>query len=144
MSGFWKTWMHVWCWATLAFGAVLAAVAAPALQGPALAFYDLVLWPFDGAPAAFDPIARFTCAVLGAVMIGWALTIFALLPVADARAWRGFTGAMLAWYLIDSAASIGTGAPGNAVSNTLFLATFLIPVLGSGVLGLGGAKTPTA
>jgi hypothetical protein len=60
MSGLWKTWMHVWCWATLAFGAVLAAVAVPALQGPALAFYDLVLWPFDGAPAAFDPIARFT------------------------------------------------------------------------------------
>lgn len=135
MSGLWKTWMHMWCWATLAFGVVLAAAAVPALEGPTLAFYDLVTWPIDGAPATFEPIARFTCGVLGAVMIGWALTIFALLPVADARAWRGFTGAMVIWYVIDSTVSITAGAPGNAVSNTAFLVLFLIPVLASGVLG---------
>jgi hypothetical protein len=144
MSGLWKNWMRVWCWATLAFGGVLAAAAVPALEGPTLGFYDLVTWPIDGAPATFDPIARFTCGVLGAVMIGWALTIFALLPVADARAWRSFTGAMMIWYVIDSTVSVTAGAPGNAVSNTVFLALFLIPVLASGVLSDRGAQMRAA
>jgi hypothetical protein len=62
------------------------------------------------------------------------------LPVADARAWRGLTGAMLAWFVIDSAASVSTGAPVNAVSNAVFLATFLIPILASGVLAQKPAR----
>ncbi len=106
--------------------------------------YDLVTWPIDGAPATFDPIARFTYGVRGAVMIGWALTIFALQPVADVRAWRSFTGAMMIWYVIDTTVSVTAGAPGNGVSNTVFLALFLIPVLASGVLSARGAQMRAA
>jgi hypothetical protein len=141
MHGVWKTWMDVWCWATLAFGVVLAAAAAPVLAAPAHAFYDLIHWPIDGQ-SSFVESTRFTAGVLGAVMIGWAMTLFAavaaaqdMAPCQAGRLWRGLTGAMLVWYGVDSTVSIATGAPLNAASNTIFLAAFLIPVFGSGVLG---------
>jgi hypothetical protein len=144
MTPFWRTWLRVWCWATFGFGAVLAAAAFPALDGPTRWFYDLVHWPLDGQ-SSFDENVRFTCGVLGAVMIGWALTIFATVDAAEklgAPVWRALTTAMVVWYVIDSAISVATGAPVNAVSNTVFLITYLAPILASGVLG--GATTRAA
>lgn len=140
MSPFYRSWMQIWCWGTLAFGVVLAAAAVPGLEGPTVWFYDLVHWPIDGASSWGEDV-RFTCGVLGAVMIGWALTIFVLADLAarvdaalEARLWRGLTLAIGVWFVVDSAISIATGAPVNAVSNTAFVAAFLVPVLGSGVL----------
>jgi hypothetical protein len=140
MTSFWRNWMQTWCWATLVFGVVLAAAAAPGLEAPTVMFYDFVHWPLDGASSWAENV-RFTCGVLGAVMIGWALTIFTLVDVAKRVApdvsrtiWRGMTMAMMVWFVVDSAISVMTDAPVNALSNTVFLATYLIGVFGSGVL----------
>ncbi len=143
MQGVWKIWMQVWCWATFGVGAIFALGAAPATDAGVRLFYDVIYWPIDGASPYGDAV-RFTAALLGAVMIGWAMTIFTLVTVADqvgATAWRGLTAAIVAWYVIDSAISVASGVGVNAISNTGFLITFLIPVLASGVLGLsrGGA-----
>ena len=48
--------------------------------------------------------------------------------------WMGITVSIVIWYAIDSILSIATGFWLNAVSNTIFSATFLIPVIRSGVL----------
>lgn len=136
MTSFWKSWMTVWCWATLALGALFAAAAVPALDGGARLFYDVVTWPIEGYAFVGEGM-RFTVAILGAVMIGWALTIFAMVRAAEALgapAWRGLTFALVAWYIIDSTISVMSGIPGNAVTNTLFVAGYLAPVLASGVL----------
>ena len=136
MTPFWKNWLTAWRLAVLAFGIVLAAAAIPALDGPARWFYDLVHWPVDGR-SSFDENVRFTCGILGAVTIGWALTIFAAIEAAEklgAPVWRALTRAILVWYALDSAISIATGAPVNAISNTVLLATYLAPVLASKVL----------
>jgi hypothetical protein len=137
MTSFWRSWLKAWCWATLAFGVNLAAAAIPSLDGPTRWFYDLVHWPLDGQ-SSFNENVRFTCGVLGAVMIGWALTIFAAADAANklgAPVWRALTGAIVIWYVVDSAISIATGAPGNAASNTVILLSFLAPILASGALG---------
>lgn len=136
MTGFWRTWLRVWCWLTLAVGALFAFGASPATDGGVRLFYDLIYWPLDGQ-SPFGEDVRLTAALLGAVMIGWAITIFGLAAAADrlgAPAWRTLTWGMAAWWGIDSAISIALGAPLNAVSNTLFLAGYLAPVLASGVL----------
>jgi hypothetical protein len=136
MNGFWKNWMAAWCWATAGFGVILAAAASPATEMPARLFYDLIEWPLDGN-VAFEARTRFTAAVLGAVMIGWAITIFGMIKAAEtlgAPVWRALTTAMVVWYVIDSALSVLSGVPVNAVSNTVFLVTYLAPVLATGVL----------
>lgn len=136
MTGFWKSWMIVWCWAALGFGVVLALAALPGPDIVAAHYYDVVEWPIDG-PVAFEPRERFTAAVLGAVMIGWAITIFGMVKAAEtggAPVWRTLTTAIVVWYVVDSGLSIVSGYPVNAVANTVFLATYLCAVFGSGVL----------
>lgn len=140
MNGFWRTWLQTWCWVTLGVGVMFAAGAVSAADGGVRLFYDVIYWPIDGQ-STFTESVRLTAALLGAVMIGWAITIFGLIAAAEQvgpRAWRTLSFGMLAWWSIDSAISVALGAPVNALSNTLFLAGYLAPVLASGVLELGG------
>lgn len=137
MQGIWKNWMQTWCWAILGVGAIFALGAIPAADGGVRRFYDTIAWPIDSV-SPYGEEVRFTAALLGAVMMGWAMTVFALVAVADqigAPAWRGLTRDLVRDRSIISVAS---GWPLNAVSNTGFLVTFLIPIVASGVLGRGG------
>lgn len=143
MTGFWKAWMQVWCWAVMGVGALFAQAGFPATEIGARLFYDVIYWPLDGA-SPFDADMAFTVSILGCVMIGWAVTLLGLVDAAvtvGRPAWRWMTLAILVWYAIDSAMSVLTGVPVNAISNTGFLLGFLVPVLGSGVLGGGRHAT---
>jgi hypothetical protein len=136
MHGVWKSWMTIWCVATLALGVALAAMAFPQTDALGRAYYLLAAGG-DADAITFDaPGARFSIAVLGAVTIGWGITILALIREAapGGPGWRGLTAAIVGWYAIDSALSVATGFPVNALLNTGFLASFLVPVIGSGVL----------
>jgi hypothetical protein len=140
MTGFWKVWIQVWCWGTLVFGVVLLGAAHPTTEAPARMFYDLIYWPIDGGSRFDGEAFRLTVAVLGAVMIGWAVTIFGAIKAAHSGSpelWRAITTAMAVWYIVDSAASVMNGSPMNAVSNTVFLVAWLIPMLATGVLRRG-------
>ena len=134
MNGFWKTWMRVWCWGVLAFGAVLALAAVPALDAAPRWVLDLL----GGDPAMLDqPAFRFAFGLQGALTLGWGLTMIAMIRIADtggAPVWRSLTTSLLTWYVIDSLISLSTGFPLNAVSNTLLTVGYLAPVLASGRL----------
>lgn len=140
MTGLWKTWMTVWCWAVGLFGLALAGAGLEATDGPARLLFGII-----GDPADFhlDDQARFTIALMGAVTLGWAMTMAAAIRAANQLGaagrplWRGLTGGLLVWFVIDSSLSIATGYPLNAASNTLILATWLLPLWRSGVLGRG-------
>src|SRR3990167_5734917 len=75
MTGLWKTWINLWCWGVILFGAVLAAGAFPATDGFAAWVYGLLA--SEPVPAGFmeAPGLRFSVALMGAVTIGWGLTI---------------------------------------------------------------------
>jgi hypothetical protein len=136
MTDFWRNWLTLWCWAAGLFGAVLALGGLPATSGPAFALLSLQY----GAPVAADAPVRYATALVGAVTMGWAATMFFAIRAADrlgtrgADIWRGLIWAMAFWYVVDSALSIATGFALNAVSNTLLVVLFLIPVLRTGVL----------
>ena len=137
MTRFWSNWLLVWCWGVLAFGALLATAAVPGLDGAMRVLFGL----FAGNPetaATFDlPAVRFGLGLQGALTIGWAMTMFAVLQAAKtigAPIWRSLTFALLAWYVIDSAISVSTGFWPNAVSNTALMVAYLIPVLASSAL----------
>ena len=140
MTGLWKTWITLWCWAVILFGAVLATAGLPALDGIAR-FAFSTIGGAEAGPDYFNPPGmRFSVALMGAVTLGWGFTILFLLPAihaAGAPAWRGLAGAMAIWFVIDSAFSVMTGFPMNAVSNTALVIGLLVPLLASGALKSG-------
>ncbi len=131
-------WMTGWCGAVGLFGIVLVGGGFEATSDPVR-----ILFNFLNGSGELDlnPYLRFSLALLGAGTIGWSLTLMAIIRVANQlekqvsqSIWMGITASVVIWYEIDSILSIATGFWLNAVSNTIFSATFLIPVIRSGVL----------
>ena len=139
MTRFWRNWLAVWSIGIGLFGLVLYGATFPATTGPAAAIFALFGNPLPEQP---DRYLRFAIGLMGAVTAGWAVTIYAAFRAAWAleggaagAVWRLITGGLIAWYVIDSAASIATGFWLNAVSNTAVLIGYLVPIAASGVLG---------
>jgi hypothetical protein len=95
-------------------GFVAAAIGAPALL---TAFYDLVATP--GTVTVMDAAARLGAALFGALTFGWGVTLHAL--GRGARIPRAVLQGVIAWFVVDSAASVLLGYAWNTVSNAGFL-----------------------
>lgn len=143
MRDFWRKWLWLWCAAVAGFGLVLAGAAHPVASGPVQALLDLIA----GERFELAPQMRFALAVMGAVTIGWSITLVAAIRAAlmlgdqGGPIWRLVFLSVIAWYLIDGALSVATGFALNLVPNTILLVAFLAPLVGAGVLRppLGGA-----
>ncbi|MCA3692430.1 hypothetical protein [Aquidulcibacter sp.] len=137
MASLWRRWVIGWCYLVLALGLVFTGSAWPQTDAAVRLFYDVIYWPLDGQSGWHESL-RLTAAILGAVMMGWALTLLTLVQTAlkhpQLSLWRPMTGAILVWWVVDSSISVALNTPGNALSNTGFLLLYLIPVLASGVL----------
>ena len=137
MQGVWKTWIYVWCTGVLVFGVGLMLTAWPATNGFTAFFMGLISsGSFDTADLD-APMARFAFGLMGCVTIGWALLIFGAVNwggVLGAPVWQWLTASFVVWYLIDGFVSVSTGFWLNAVSNSVLLITYLVPVLASGAL----------
>lgn len=141
MQGFWKTWILVWCWAVILFGVVLAAGGLQSADGAVRFLFRLLGGLGPDALQMDAPGMRFSTALMGAVTIGWGLTILFLLPAihaAGAPAWRGLTAALGIWYVIDGVLSAATGFALNIVPNTGLIIAYLVPVMASGALRAAG------
>lgn len=137
MQGLWKVWLTLWCWGVFAFGVVLVTAAVPGADAVARFVYNALVTDPANLPLFDQPAVKFGLGVQGALTIGWALTMFAMMRVAEtagAPVWRALTTALLAWFAIDSTISVSTGFTLNAVSNTVLIVAYLIPVLACGVL----------
>lgn len=143
MTPLWKTWLNLWCMGVVLFGLVLALAAVPGADHLGRTIF--VMFLDDKAAAAdFDlPSVRFGLGLQGALTIGWGLLMTGVMRNAapgNTELWRWLTLSLTAWYVIDSAISLSTGFSLNAVSNTILIVTYLIPVLASGVLNVSGRK----
>lgn len=133
----WRLWLNLWCVGVFVFGIVLAGAAWEATSGPISALLARLHPDGDNSlTRAF----RFGLGLQGALTMGWAVTMYAAFRAAVALGdagtpfWRMVTVGLLIWYVVDSAISIVTGFGLNAVSNTLLVVAYLVPVLASGVL----------
>ncbi len=141
MSTFWRNWIALWCLGAGLFGVILYGAGWAGTTGPTALFLDLIGKPWPDAPGEH---LRFAFGLMGAITIGWAITLYTLLRAAwslDKQTtrplWRGAAIAIAVWYVIDSYVSIATGFPLNAVSNTVLALGLFIPLLASGVLRAG-------
>lgn len=119
--------MQWWCAGVILFGAVLAGAASPMVDVPAMTLLRL----FGGHAPAVTSELRFAVGLMGAVSLGWGASLLEMartsaLLAPDQRLilWGRVSWAVVAWFVIDSVISIGTGFWPNAVSNTLLLAWF--------------------
>lgn len=142
MPQFWRSWLVIWCWAVVAFGVLLALGAIEATKAPVETLYSLFN---PAASVPFDATLRFSIGLMGAVSIGWGLTLLTTVRAAlalgrEGRAvWSGIVTSVLVWYVIDSSLSVATGFALNAASNTVLLVGLLLPLWRTGMLGGGRA-----
>ncbi len=138
MTSFGKNWLSLWSGAVTLFGVILALAAFAPTDGLARLVFALFQMPL---PEDMDNLHRFSIGLMGAVTMGWGMTLYVafqavhLLAPADApRIWRNVTIVALIWYVVDSYISVATGYWLNAVSNTVFIVLYLAPVMKSGVM----------
>lgn len=121
--------------------AVVLALGAVLLLAPATgeSIFNLV---YFGQPASPVPVPaeaqgyiRFANGIIGAVMVGWMLSIIALArgPFLSGQrhAWQAIAWPLAGWYLVDTAFSVAHGVWGNVLLNTATAAMFGIPLLAS-------------
>ena len=143
MTNFWRRWLTIWCAAVGAFGMVIMAGAFAATDAPIRVLLDTMN---GSAPLEMTASLRFALALMGAVTLGWAATLYAAIRAADLLGdrgqpiWRMLTAGVVGWYVVDSVLSVATGFGLNALSNTIFLIAFLWPVMASGVLGVSSSR----
>ncbi len=148
MSTFWRNWLWGWLVAVALFGVVLAGAATEVTSGPIRLFFAII--SHAGTTLELDAQMRFALAVMGCVTIGWSVTTVGAVRAAQELGergrpiWRLITAGVSIWFVIDSTLSIVTGFELNAVSNVLFMAAFLLPLVCSGVLTSPPAGRPSA
>ena len=121
------------CAMTVATGLVAASAAHPVSAGPWLFLFDLLRWPLDGGQGPLSDEARISAAVIGGVMAGWGVMLFALVsgPMASGErdAQRMYVLGLAVWFVVDTTASLLAGWPGNALLDCGFLLALLRPLL---------------
>lgn len=113
-------------------GLLITLAASPATSGLTGIILDILVWPFDGVQTLDATETRLVSAIGGGVMIGWGVAIWILANEGFKQAPELSRKIILAsvsiWFVADSTASIAAGVPLNALSNTVYLAIFVLPL----------------
>ncbi len=120
-----RLWLKVTALVIGSFGLVFfLGTMAPTLA-PARLTLDLLGWRLYN-PSIYDaPDTRFLSALTGGFLLGWGVMIWCLSTwvynKAPEEARRTVLTGIIAWFCLDSAGSIASGNPSNALFNVLVL-----------------------
>lgn len=136
MSDFWKTWLDIWYSAVIAFGGILAGAGFDGFEAGVklmLALQNPISEP------VFNDIERFSFVLIGAITIGWGLTLFYFFLAAHAsnmgnKMYLQAFVVLIIWNLVDGYISYRTGFHLNIASNLLLSLGFAIPLYWTGKL----------
>jgi uncharacterized membrane protein YhaH (DUF805 family) len=129
---FWYYWLVVAVFGVIGFG--LALIFLPNLMQD---FFNWFLATFANKNTAFGGEAKdyivFVYGIVGGVMIGWGVSLLALLfgsfRQGERSGWNALALSVLGWYIFDSGFSIVSGFAGNLIFNTAFLVLFAVPLV---------------
>jgi len=122
---FHKFWLKITAIVIGSFGPVFFLGAMAPTSTPARLTLDLLGWRLNN-PSNYDaPDTRFLSALTGGFLLGWGVTIWCLstwvYDAAPEAVRRTVLIGLLSWFCLDSAGSIASGNPSNAVFNVLVL-----------------------
>jgi hypothetical protein len=122
---FHKFWLKVTAIVVGSFGPIFFLGTMLATSEPARLTLDLLSWPVDGITTYNSLDTRFLSALTGGFLLGWGVMIWCLSiwvydKAPEAVRKTVLTG-LLCWFFLDSAGSIASGNPSNAVINILVL-----------------------
>ena len=127
---FWWRWLVVVTAALLVLGLAMVLLPSATQQ-----LYNVLYFGSPQGNSAFQPAApylKFVFAALGAVMVGWAVTLLIILRGPFRRrsreAWLAFSVSLLAWFVPDTTFSLWSGFWQNAVLNAVIAVLFAIPL----------------
>ena len=123
-------------WGFVAFGLIWETTAFAGMDAPGRLLIDVIAWPIDNGFPDPSQEARFMGAIGAGLTVGIGLMIaliFApLIKKGDAAVGgivrKGGLIAFTAWLIVDSAGSIASGVPSNAVFNFIFYLCIAIPL----------------
>jgi hypothetical protein len=114
------------------FGPIFFLGTMPATSELARLTLDVLSWPLDGVQTYTSPDTRFLSALTGGFLFGWGVMIWCLSAwVHDAQpepVRRAVLAGLLAWFVLDSAGSIASGTPSNALFNIIVLLVAVGPL----------------
>ncbi len=128
---FWIRWLSAVALGVVAFGLALVVAPGPVRQGFALLVYATpdAIDMFGPEAARYASLAH---AVIGSLMVGWgsamAYAVRALLARGLRVGWNLVALSVAAWFVPDTAYSLGSGYWQNAVLNAVFLILFAVPL----------------
>jgi hypothetical protein len=129
---FHKFWLKVTAIVVGSFGPVFFLGTMLATSEPARLTLDILSWPVDGAQTYDSPDTRFLSALTGGFLAGWGVMIWCLsawvYDKAPEAVRRTVLAGVLSWFVLDSAGSIASGNPSNALFNVLVLLIAIGPL----------------
>ena len=131
-KAFHKFYLKVSAFLVACFGPVFFLGTFEATAEPIRWTADLLAWPLDGAQTYDHPDTIFLGALAGGFLMGWGVLIWFLsgevYDAAPEGVRRAVLGGFVAWFLLDSAGSITSGNPSNALFNVVVLFAFVGPL----------------
>jgi hypothetical protein len=126
MSGaFHRFWLKITALIVGSFGPVFFLGAMVPTSGLARLTLDLLGWRLTHPSDYLARDTRFLSALTGGFLLGWGVMIWSLsswvYPMAPDPVRRAVLASLLAWFCLDSAGSIASGSPSNALFNIVFL-----------------------
>jgi hypothetical protein len=119
--------------ALIGFGLLTVASTFEAFPTPWLLFMQLVTSLGGPVVTELSADARLVSAILGGMMTAWGVILTALafgpIPRGDADARRLYFLSVTTWAVLDSAASVAGGWPGNALLNIPFYLLYAVPLI---------------
>lgn len=129
---FHKFWLKITAIVVGSFAPVFFLGTMLATSEPARLTLDLLSWPLDGLQTYASPDTRFLSALTGGFLLGWGVMIWLLSEwVYDTQpeaVRRVVLISVLAWFVLDSAGSIASGTPSNALFNIIVLLVAIGPM----------------
>lgn len=127
-----KSWLKVTAVVIASFGPIFFLSTMVETAGPARLSLDLLSWPIDGAQNFDAHTTRFLSALTGGFLMGWGAMIWVLSGAAYDAAPEAVRKAVvigaLAWFFVDSAGSVASGAWTNAFFNVAILLVAVGPM----------------
>ncbi len=128
---FWWYWLIVAALGVATFGAVLVVIPALGRQ-----VFGLLLFSspsgIEALGASATPYITLVHGVLGAVMVGWAITLLSIaigpLGRGSWDGWLAIAVSLSEWFVADTAFSLWTGFWPNAALNLVVATLFAIPL----------------